>query len=98
QPAHLTARRRVVLQKPLRETRHPERQTPHPERPPVLHEDQLDAATADVDQEIGPALEAQRMARGAEDQAGLLGAGDDAHTDPGFAPESLHERAAVARL
>src|SRR5262245_23230853 len=87
QPPHLAAGGRIVLEEALAQAGHAEGDAAHPDGFAVLHQYQLDAPAADVDQEIRAALEAERVARGAEDEAGLLRAGDDAHGEAGLAPE-----------
>jgi hypothetical protein len=96
--AHLPAGRRVLREKPLGEPCDPERNAPHPERLAVLDERQLDAAAADVDQQVGATLERHRVAHGAEDETRLVEARDDLDRQARLALQPPHEGRAVARF
>jgi hypothetical protein len=58
----------------------------------------LDAATADVDDDADVAGEADAVRRGPVNQAGLFGAGNDMRADAGGFGDLLEELAAVLRL
>ena len=98
QLTHLGGPRWVVKQELFAEPRGPEWQAAQPERPAVLHQDQLDAAAADVDQEVRSTIQPEGVACGAVDQASFLGTRDHAHGELGLAPQAPHECGAVARL
>ena len=96
--AQLRARRRIVGQEALGQARRAELDAAHPQRLAVVHQHQLDAAAADVDQQMRPAVEAERVTRGVEDQARLVGAGDHFDGEAGLALDAADELRAIACL
>ena len=95
---HLTRRGRIAGEETLAQACCPEREAPEPDRLPLVHEHELDASAADVDQQMGPAREPERVVGGAEDETRLLGPRDDSHGNAGLAPEPSHEGGAVGRF
>ena len=63
-----------------------------------MHQHQLDAAAADVNEQMRPAVETERVTRGLEDQARLVETGDHFDGEAGLALDTANELRAIARL
>jgi hypothetical protein len=98
QIADLARARRIIGQELLGEARDAQLEAAHPHRLAIADHHQLDAAAADIDQQMGSAFEPHRMTRGDENEACFLGAGNDFHLDAGFAPDAGHKVSAVLGL
>lgn len=70
----------------------------HPEWLAVAHQHQLDAAAADVDEQMRSAVETQSVTRGLEDEASLVEAGDHFNCQASLALDAADEFGAIARL
>src|ERR1700683_5571337 len=95
---HFARRRWIALDKLFGEPRDTETQTPHPHRLAITPNHQLDTSAADIDQEMRPAFEAHRVARGNKNQARFLGARNDLNLDAGFATNPADKLRAVLGL
>src|SRR5262249_47568420 len=95
---HLPRGGRVLGEELLRQAGDAERQAAHPERTAVLAPRPLDPAAAHVGPEVGPSLQGEGVAGGAEDEPRLVRTGDDLDGESGLAAQARDEALAVARL